>query len=307
MRLPVAGPLHWAGTGNDANIVATTWFYTTPAAIATVRSVRPRPETRGSRTGSRNSCRLATSIWSSVCRISWSRSSGDPRRFRSCRHFASYLGLTPRERSSGNRRRLGAISKQGNVYLRMLLIHGYAGRTPLLRAPLSSCLTLWREVLIGGSRSTPQTVPLSLSSSPGPPFRSNRIRTAFPAQLSGVGQFKRSKWAKGESRNQGGPGCCLCSEGKERRAGTYKSRRGAGQGSTGSSVGEKPSSHPERGDRSEYATDTGAHGASIVREERRLCIRAADLSTLTVPGWPKRKSRVTFCGGCRSPIEHDPE
>ena len=54
---------------------------------------------------------------------------GDPRRFRSCRHFASYLGLTPRERSSGNRRRLGAISKQGNVYLRMLLIHG--GRTLL--------------------------------------------------------------------------------------------------------------------------------------------------------------------------------
>ena len=54
---------------------------------------------------------------------------GDPRRFRSCRHFASYMGLTPRERSSGNRRRLGAISKQGNVYLRMLLIHG--GRTLL--------------------------------------------------------------------------------------------------------------------------------------------------------------------------------
>ena len=57
---------------------------------------------------------------------------GDPRRFRSCRHFASYLGLTPRERSSGNRRRLGAISKQGNVYLRMLLIHG--GRTLLWSA-----------------------------------------------------------------------------------------------------------------------------------------------------------------------------
>ena len=57
---------------------------------------------------------------------------GDIRRFRSCRHFASYLGLTPRERSSGNRRRLGAISKQGNVYLRMLLIHG--GRTQLWSA-----------------------------------------------------------------------------------------------------------------------------------------------------------------------------
>ena len=57
---------------------------------------------------------------------------GDVRRFRSSRHFASYLGLTPRERSSGNRRRLGAISKQGNVYLRMLLIHG--GRTLLWSA-----------------------------------------------------------------------------------------------------------------------------------------------------------------------------
>jgi len=40
------------------------------------------------------------------------------------RHFASYLGLTPREHSSGMRRRLGSISKRGDVYLRTLLIHG---------------------------------------------------------------------------------------------------------------------------------------------------------------------------------------
>jgi transposase len=45
-------------------------------------------------------------------------------RFPSGRHFASYLGLTPRERSSGLIRRLGAISKRGDVYLRMLLTHG---------------------------------------------------------------------------------------------------------------------------------------------------------------------------------------
>ena len=32
---------------------------------------------------------------------------GDIRRFRSCRHFASYLGLTPRERSSENRAQPG--------------------------------------------------------------------------------------------------------------------------------------------------------------------------------------------------------
>jgi transposase len=49
---------------------------------------------------------------------------GDAHRFPTARHFASYLGLTPREHSSGLRRRLGAISKRGDTYLRMLLIHG---------------------------------------------------------------------------------------------------------------------------------------------------------------------------------------
>lgn len=49
---------------------------------------------------------------------------GDVQRFPTARHFASYLGLTPRERSSGLRRRLGAISKRGDIYLRMLLTHG---------------------------------------------------------------------------------------------------------------------------------------------------------------------------------------
>jgi len=49
---------------------------------------------------------------------------GDLRRFPSGRHLASYLGLTPRERSTGGIRRLGAITKRGDVYLRMLLIHG---------------------------------------------------------------------------------------------------------------------------------------------------------------------------------------
>jgi transposase len=49
---------------------------------------------------------------------------GDVMRFPTSRHFASYLGLTPSERSSGQRRRLGSISKRGDVYLRALLIHG---------------------------------------------------------------------------------------------------------------------------------------------------------------------------------------
>ena len=49
---------------------------------------------------------------------------GDAHRFPSGRHFASFVGLTPRESSTGLRRRLGAISKRGDSYLRMLLIHG---------------------------------------------------------------------------------------------------------------------------------------------------------------------------------------
>lgn len=53
-----------------------------------------------------------------------SASVGELDRFASGRHFASYLGLTPREHSSGKVRRLGRVTKRGDVYLRMLLIHG---------------------------------------------------------------------------------------------------------------------------------------------------------------------------------------
>ncbi len=48
------------------------------------------------------------------------------------------------------------------------------------------------------------------------------------------------------------------------------------------------------------ATESGANGASTVRGEPRSCIRAADGSTLTVSGWPKRKSRSY----CKSSASH---
>jgi transposase len=56
----------------------------------------------------------------------------DIQRFPTGRHFASWLGLTSREHSSGERRRLGRISKQGDPYLRTLIIHG--ARAVLLAA-----------------------------------------------------------------------------------------------------------------------------------------------------------------------------
>lgn len=45
---------------------------------------------------------------------------GDIHRVCLGRHFASWLGLTPREHSSGASRRLGAITRKGNSFLRML-------------------------------------------------------------------------------------------------------------------------------------------------------------------------------------------
>lgn len=59
-------------------------------------------------------------------------SANDARHFRSGRHLASWLGLTPREYSSGSVRRLGGISKRGDRYVRMLLTHG--ARAVLQRA-----------------------------------------------------------------------------------------------------------------------------------------------------------------------------
>ena len=44
--------------------------------------------------------------------------------FRSGRQFAAFLGLTPRQNSSGGKERLGRISKMGDGYLRRLLVVG---------------------------------------------------------------------------------------------------------------------------------------------------------------------------------------
>jgi transposase len=55
---------------------------------------------------------------------------GDASQFRSGRQLAAWLGLVPRQHSSGGKERLGRISKRGDGYLRKLLVHG--ARTVLL-------------------------------------------------------------------------------------------------------------------------------------------------------------------------------
>jgi transposase len=48
----------------------------------------------------------------------------NPANFESGRHFAAWLGMTPREKSTGGKQRLGKISKAGNERLRQLLVVG---------------------------------------------------------------------------------------------------------------------------------------------------------------------------------------
>ena len=56
----------------------------------------------------------------------------DPSVFRSGRAFAAWLGLTPRQHSTGGKERLGRISRQGNRSVRQLLIVG--AHSALLRS-----------------------------------------------------------------------------------------------------------------------------------------------------------------------------
>ena len=48
----------------------------------------------------------------------------DPSQFHDGRHFASWLGLVPKDRSTGGKQRLGGISRAGNERLRQLLVVG---------------------------------------------------------------------------------------------------------------------------------------------------------------------------------------
>jgi transposase len=58
---------------------------------------------------------LATALVASVA---------DPKAFRSGRNFSAWIGLVPKQRSSGGKDKLGSISKQGDRYLRSLFTAG---------------------------------------------------------------------------------------------------------------------------------------------------------------------------------------
>lgn len=72
---------------------------------------------------------------------------GDIGRFRSARHLAAWLGLTPRLHQSGNTSRLGGISKMGDPHLRRLLVLGASSRLMALRAGRGPRPDPWLDAL----------------------------------------------------------------------------------------------------------------------------------------------------------------
>ncbi len=70
--------------------------------------------------------------------VSFSLKVTDPKGFRSGRHFAAWIGLTPKEHSTGGRQRPGKISRQGDETLRRLLVLGATARIRFAKAGRAS-------------------------------------------------------------------------------------------------------------------------------------------------------------------------
>jgi len=72
---------------------------------------------------------------------------GDASQFRSGRQLAAWLGLVPRQHSSGGKDRLGRISKRGDGYLRRLLVHGARAVLRWSR-PDKGARSAWQQALL---------------------------------------------------------------------------------------------------------------------------------------------------------------
>lgn len=77
-----------------------------------------------------------------------SASVSDPSLFRSGREFAAFLGLVPRQNSSGGKDRLGRISKMGDGYLRKLLVVGATSVIRRVRTGVSLASADWVRNLL---------------------------------------------------------------------------------------------------------------------------------------------------------------
>src|SRR3954462_6138516 len=69
-------------------------------------------------------------------------------RFSPGRHFAAWLGLTPRQHSSGGKERLLGISKRGDAYMRRQLVHGARALVAVAKGREGG-LWAWVNALLG--------------------------------------------------------------------------------------------------------------------------------------------------------------
>jgi transposase len=70
--------------------------------------------------------------------VSFALKVAEPNGFRSGRHFAAWVGITPKENSTGGRNRPGRISHQGDEALRKLLVLGAMSRIRFAKAGRAS-------------------------------------------------------------------------------------------------------------------------------------------------------------------------
>jgi hypothetical protein len=80
---------------------------------------------------------------------------GNGNGFRQGRDFGAWLGLVPKQESTGDRTKLGKISKRGNKYLRTLFVQ--AAHVVLQRRPAAAMRGLWP-----GSNEPPNVSPIAI-------------------------------------------------------------------------------------------------------------------------------------------------
>ena len=83
----------------------------------------------------------------------------DPKVFRSGRDFAAWIGLVPRQDSTGGKQKLGPISKQGDRYLRRILTQLLARRPfKVVAVALANKMarTAWALLAHGGTYRAPR-------------------------------------------------------------------------------------------------------------------------------------------------------
>lgn len=84
---------------------------------------------------------------------------GDATQFSCARALSAWIGLVPRQHSSGGKARLLGISKRGDVYLRTLLVHG--ARSLICQAQAHPERYAWLNALIGRSNANIAAVALA--------------------------------------------------------------------------------------------------------------------------------------------------